>query len=61
MHTVWASCQAYILLHMYGNLECFQQVAQKVNMANELQQNQRAAVRREHVVEIRFHDEEEYA
>ena len=37
------------------------QVAQQVTMANELQQNQRIAVRREHVVEIRFHGEDEDA
>ena len=36
------------------------QVAQPVKWANELQQNQRVAVRREHVAEIRFHDEEAY-
>ena len=31
-----------------------------MKLANELQQNQRVAVQREHVVEIRFHDEEAY-
>ncbi len=36
------------------------QVAQRVRMVGELQQNQRVAVRREHVVRIRFHDEETY-
>lgn len=29
-----------------------------MKLANELQQNQRVTVRREHVVGIRFHDEE---
>ena len=31
-----------------------------MKLANELQQNQRVNVRREHVVGIRFHDEEMY-
>jgi len=35
------------------------QVAQQVHQANELQKNQRVAVRREHVIEIKFHDEED--
>ncbi|CAL5223252.1 g5734 [Coccomyxa viridis] len=35
-------------------------VAQRIRMVGELQQNQRVAVRREHVVAIRFHDEEVY-
>jgi len=35
------------------------QVAQQVHQANELQKNQRVVVRREHVIEIKFHDEED--
>ena len=55
-------CAAYARQLEAGPLKVMcDQVAQPVMQANELQQNQRIAVRREHVIEIMFHDEDEDA
>jgi hypothetical protein len=40
----------------FCNHVCWLQIAQKVRMANQLQQGQRVAVRREHICGIRYHD-----